>query len=158
MLRKTLLLAALLPTIILSVPDDSMASTRHESLAPSGKSWLCTGPKKKWISGRVHLLGPVKCKIRTLKYCKRLGRYCARRNPQFVIKSVFGRAGKKAWRVAWCEGSYRPWAKNGQYRGTFQMGASEREKYGHGRTLWQQARAARKYYLVAGWGPWQCAP
>lgn len=70
--------------------------------------------------------------------------------------------------VAYCEGgeyswliSKRPWdAGNGQYRGFFQMGSSERQRYGHGPGPWHQARAAWRYFDASGrdWSPWECKP
>lgn len=84
-----------------------------------------------------------------------------------------GTVGKRAWavcrvwrgvncravlNVAWCESTLRPWARNGQYAGIFQMGSSERARFGHGRSTWAQARAARGYFLVSGFAPWECRP
>jgi len=60
--------------------------------------------------------------------------------------------------ISWCEATIRPWAGNGQYQGAFQMGSSERARFGHGRTIWNQARAAHRYWKLSGWGPWQCRP
>lgn len=75
------------------------------------------------------------------------------------------RSGREAVRVAWCEGSLSPEAKNGQYRGTFQMGSGERARWGHGNTVEAQAVAAAAYYEYdrdvmgrGGWGPWSCRP
>jgi len=51
--------------------------------------------------------------------------------------------------------AYNTTAKNGQYRGMFQMGTDERNKYGHGSTAMLQAKAAHKYYLISGWSPWR---
>jgi hypothetical protein len=74
-----------------------------------------------------------------------------------VICQVFLRC-RPALNVAWCESSIRPWATNGQYLGAFQMGAWARSTFGHGRTTWEQARAARRYHRVSGWGGWECRP
>ncbi len=74
-----------------------------------------------------------------------------------IIRVVFGRNGDKAVRVAWCESRFDPNARNGVYRGVFQMGARERARYGHGRTVLAQALAARRYHREAGWAPWSCA-
>jgi len=63
-----------------------------------------------------------------------------------------------ALHVAWCESSLRPYARNGQYRGIMQMGSSERARFGHGPGTWAQARAAYRYFLIAGWRPWECRP
>jgi hypothetical protein len=49
-------------------------------------------------------------------------------------------------------------ARNGQYRGMFQMGSSERARFGHGLDPWSQARAAHAYWEASGWYPWQCLP
>jgi hypothetical protein len=73
-------------------------------------------------------------------------------------------AGDQAARVARCEASARYWnanrpqdAVNGQYRGMFQMGSSERLRFGHGPSVWHQARAAHAYYKLSWWYPWECA-
>ncbi len=74
--------------------------------------------------------------------------------------------GEEAKVVARCEASDYYWwflnrptsARNGQFLGMFQMGSSERARYGHGSDPWSQARAAHRYWLVSGWGPWQCTP
>ncbi len=60
--------------------------------------------------------------------------------------------------VAWCESSLRPWASNGQFKGMFEMGADERERYGHGKDAWTQSRSAHTYWLTSHWRPWQCKP
>lgn len=77
-----------------------------------------------------------------------------------VIRSVFGAHGADAVRVARCESGplLDPRAKNGQYRGTFQMGYAERRRFGHGPGVRQQALAARRYFVLAGWNPWSCRP
>lgn len=81
-------------------------------------------------------------------------------NPEVAICSVFGPYCSQAKVVAWCEGKYRPNAKNGQYLGTFQMGTNERSTYGHGSTVLEQARAAYRYFVASGkdWSPWECQP
>jgi len=78
-----------------------------------------------------------------------------------IICKVFGpKYCSQAIRVADCEtgGTYNIWAKNGQYLGLFQMGSSERAKYGHGNGGWAQARAAERYLIASGqdWSPWSC--
>ena len=81
-------------------------------------------------------------------------------DPEYAICAVFGRYCEQAKRVAWCEGKYDPNAQNGQYLGTFQMGSKERGIYGHGGTVYEQAKAAYAYFVDSGsnWGPWQCKP
>jgi len=67
--------------------------------------------------------------------------------------------GDEAFRVAGCEtgGTYNIYARNGQYLGIFQMGSHERARFGHGWNVWDQAKAAHKYYVLAGgWQPWTC--
>lgn len=76
--------------------------------------------------------------------------------------------GNEAIEVAKCEAaSYwsegRPQeARNGQYRGMFQMGSDERKKWGHGLDPWKQAFAAHRYFIASGsdWSPWdpRCRP
>ena len=83
-----------------------------------------------------------------LAWCGRSNAYCG--------------ASSEAWQVAGCEtgGTFSTWARNGQYRGLFQMGAHERATYGHGRDPWSQAFAAHRYYVLSGrdWSPWTCKP
>jgi hypothetical protein len=74
-----------------------------------------------------------------------------------VICYVFGPACSKALSVARCESGFSVYATNGQYHGIFQMGSGERARFGDGLDAWSQARAAYRYYRLAGWGPWQCA-
>ena len=61
-----------------------------------------------------------------------------------------------AMQIVNCEtgGTYDPRSSNGQYLGIFQMGSNERATFGHGNDVWTQARAAYRYYLKAGFGPW----
>lgn len=80
-------------------------------------------------------------------------------NAAVAICKVFGKTYcAEALRVAWCESKHYPWARNGQYRGIFQMGDWERRTFGHGSGSWAQARAAWKYFVVSGkdWSPWAC--
>lgn len=81
-----------------------------------------------------------------LAWCGRSNSYCA--------------ASSEAWEVARCEtgGTFSVWANNGQYLGLFQMGDYARLRYGHGWNPWAQARAAHRYWLDAGWSPWECKP
>jgi hypothetical protein len=82
--------------------------------------------------------------------------------PQFKRALVihFGSRWKEAAIVSWGEGSWHWDAKNGQYLGTFQMGAREREIYGHSNTLAGQVAAASRYWRASGkdWSPWDCKP
>jgi hypothetical protein len=77
-----------------------------------------------------------------------------------AICSTFGRYCGQALRVAWCESRLDVWARNGQYRGLFQMGARERATYGDGIGAWAQSRAALRYFRATGytWRPWSCKP
>ncbi len=77
--------------------------------------------------------------------------------PEKAICYVFGSRCSEALRVARCESRFSTYAQNGQYLGLFQMGSWERRTYGHGYTPLEQARAAYRYFLVAGWRPWECA-
>jgi hypothetical protein len=76
-----------------------------------------------------------------------------------VICEVFpDRYCGQALRVAWCESRLSVNARNGQYRGLFQMGSWERRRYGHGPDARTQARAALRYFNASGrtWRPWTC--
>lgn len=75
-----------------------------------------------------------------------------------AIRYVFGRYADQALRVSWCESRLQTTASNGQYLGIFQMGSSERAKYGHGSSALAQARAAYRYFVASGrdWSPWSC--
>jgi hypothetical protein len=77
-----------------------------------------------------------------------------------VICKVFGQSCNEALRVSWCESKWYVWAQNGQYLGLFQMGSSERRRYGHGSGAWAQSRAAYRYFVDSGrdWSPWSCKP
>jgi hypothetical protein len=80
--------------------------------------------------------------------------------PRKAICHVFGRYCGEALRVARCESGLRPRAQNGQYRGLFQMGSSERRRFGHGASAFEQATAAHRYFVLSGrdWSPWSCKP
>jgi hypothetical protein len=69
---------------------------------------------------------------------------------------------RQALNVAWCESRGRASARNGQYKGHFQMGKSEWRKYGNGSPFnpVSNSAAAYRYYRAAGksWRPWQCQP
>jgi hypothetical protein len=83
-----------------------------------------------------------------------------RSTPVEAIRHVFGRYWREAMTVARCESGLSVWAQNGQYRGLFQMGSSERALYGHGATPLAQATAAHRYFVASGrdWSPWGCKP
>ena len=82
------------------------------------------------------------------------------RSPEKAICHVFGSYCRQALQVARCESGYRTNAQNGQYRGLFQMGSSERQLFGHGGSALTQARAAYRYFVRSGrdWSPWSCKP
>jgi len=90
---------------------------------------------------------------------KRLMAHLAR-SPEKAICHVFGSHCRDALRVARCESGYATTAENGQYRGLFQMGSSERRLFGHGISALAQARAAYRYFVRSGrdWSPWSCKP
>jgi hypothetical protein len=82
------------------------------------------------------------------------------RSPEKAICHVFRSHCQDALRVARCESGHQVTAQNGQYLGLFQMGSSERRLFGHGPTALEQARAAYRYFVLAGrdWSPWSCKP
>jgi hypothetical protein len=76
-----------------------------------------------------------------------------------VITYVFGPHAAEAKTVALCESGFSTSATNGQYFGVFQMGSHERARYGGSSlNVWDQVRAAYRYYRAAGWRPWECRP
>ena len=79
-------------------------------------------------------------------------------SPARIICSVFGAHCSEAISVATCESHLNIYARNGQYLGLFQFGSFARATYGFGWTALAQARAAYRYFLDAGWSPWQCRP
>jgi hypothetical protein len=82
------------------------------------------------------------------------------RSPEKAICHVFGRYCEQALQVARCESGHQTTAQNGQYRGLFQMGSSERQLFGHGVSALAQAQAAYRYFVRSGrdWSPWSCKP
>ena len=67
----------------------------------------------------------------------------------------------QALNVAWCESKGSAHARNGQYRGHFQIGRSEWKRFGSGDPYdaIDNAAAAFRYYSYAGsWRPWECQP
>jgi Lysozyme like domain len=80
--------------------------------------------------------------------------------PKAAICNVFGQYCRQAVAVAWCESRLTTTAQNGQYLGLFQMGAYERQLFGHGSTARTQAEAAHEYFVSSGrdWSPWSCKP
>ena len=68
---------------------------------------------------------------------------------------------RQALNVAWCESKGAAHARNGQYRGHFQMGRREWQRFGSGDPFnpTDNAAAAYRYYSYAGsWRPWECQP
>lgn len=67
--------------------------------------------------------------------------------------------GRKAYAVARCESKYNRWARNGIYKGLWQLGSLERQRCGQtlGRDPWSQARAAYCWWKLTSWGSWACA-
>ncbi len=83
-----------------------------------------------------------------------------RESPRQAICHVFGQYCRQALAVARCESGLSTTAENGQYRGLFQMGTSERRLFGHGPSAFAQVRAAHRYFVYTGrdWSPWSCKP
>jgi hypothetical protein len=79
-----------------------------------------------------------------------------------LIYQVFGSRGAEAVSVSGCETGhkYNTNASNGQYKGLFQMGDSERATYGDARDALGEILAAHRYFVASGsdWSPWECKP
>lgn len=122
-----------------------------------------TLPSATFASGATEREQLRQCQL--LNYGNDHTRWTVRRACKIMVKWPHNRTDRKVVTVAWCEGTFNPLAKNGQYRGTFQMGTEERRKYGHGSTIEIQTVAAHRYFSYArrigwghGWGPWSCKP
>lgn len=79
-----------------------------------------------------------------------------------VASVAYGVPRSRLEAVALCESTLRPGARNGRYRGLFQMGPLfESTPYGRaGLSVWSPyASALAAAYVVSssGWGPWECA-
>jgi hypothetical protein len=83
-------------------------------------------------------------------------------DPRLAVRYVFQRVAQaaKALSVVRCESNFWLWARNGQYENIFQMGLSERRRFGWhvaGSPALVASWAAFGYWRVSGWGPWACA-
>lgn len=95
----------------------------------------------------------------TVAYCKRHAVDKAKR--ACIIRVVFAPIGmaSKALRVAECESGLDPRARNGQFRGMFQVSAAwRRDVRGFGALPEQQAWHARRVvtHPHGGWSHWEC--
>lgn len=90
------------------------------------------------------------------------GRAEGSRPVPLVICDVFGeRYCADALEVAWCESRFNTDARNGQYRGLFQVsGHWRRTVVGWGPSASDQARHALRVFKKTGWdwGEWTCQP
>lgn len=115
-------------------------------------------------SNLTYALGQQKAKARALALrLRRSARRLAVAEPettQHVICRIFGSYCGEALRVSQCESGLSTDAQNGQYRGLFQMGTTERRIFGHGASVEEQAKAAHRYFIASGrdWSPWSCKP
>ncbi len=80
-----------------------------------------------------------------------------------VVCIVFGpKHCSAAVQVARCESGFNTAARNGQYRGLFQVSAAWRRRFSRlwGSGAWAQARHARAVFVSGGysWHPWECRP
>lgn len=98
----------------------------------------------------------------TYAFCGHQFKPCRYGNEAIVVAGL-----ESSGCAPWDCGSHDLWAQgrcsvadNGQYEGCFQMGSSERRKYGNGAGVWDQARAAFRYFVASGrdWSPWSCKP
>lgn len=79
---------------------------------------------------------------------------------QQMIRRTWAGTGQeeRAVRIARCESGFNPSARNGQYKGIFQMGSREFATYGKGDPFnaIDNIEAAFRYWQRSGWGPWEC--
>ncbi len=123
------------------------------SPAPASSYWVAEWRRRYRLEHRANLANRVT--VRRLRSLLNV-----RLSPSEAVCAVFGRYCSQALSVAWCESRMYVGATNGQYRGLFQMGESERRTYGHGPTAVEQAQAAYRYFVASGsdWSPWSCQP
>lgn len=88
----------------------------------------------------------------TYAFCGHTFKPCAQGNG--AVNVAIGESSSWWWKARCAE------ARNGQFLGCFQMGLNERRKYGNGAGVWNQARAAYRYFVDSGrdWSPWTCKP
>lgn len=83
-----------------------------------------------------------------------------------VIRWAFAERGatptqqQEAVDVAWCESRHVPTARNGQYRGLFQMGNYHNHRPGMQNPygVLENSIAAADLWAEQGWRPWACRP
>lgn len=78
-----------------------------------------------------------------------------------AIRQTFGPYADEAIRVATCESELKPWARNGQYLGLFQVSEHWRRTVpGFGSSALAQARHAYRVFRLTGstWAHWTCKP
>lgn len=80
-------------------------------------------------------------------FCGHPRAFCYRGNQGFIVA---GCETGQTWDIRAGVGKHNYW-------GLFQMGYTERHTYGFAFSPWSQATAARKYFNISGWKPWDCA-
>lgn len=77
-----------------------------------------------------------------------------------ALRRHFGGLWREAMIVSYGESTWHHWARNGQYRGLFQMGATERRKTGWTSDVNGQVRASALWNRMNGgrWSKWDCKP
>jgi hypothetical protein len=145
------------------------ASRRHRGTVRffERRPWLLRSEKRSaWARASLHRaerrVERTTQRIATIRrtLATREARRLAKLPPKAAICSVFRRYCGQALAVAWCESRFDPTARNGEYRGLFQMGHMERRLFGHGSSAHAQSRAAHRYFVRSGrdWSPWGCKP
>ena len=130
---------------------------KHRTLLSSGEQRSSAKTRLAYARKRVRELERTVSRLRA-KIRARDERRLAALPPRQAICTTFGSYCEEAVAVAWCESRHSTTAQNGQYLGLFQMGSHERRLFGHGPTAYDQALAARRYFVRSGrdWSPWAC--
>ncbi len=137
--------------------DPEFADEARRQLALHRRSRFTTKKRKAAVARQLKRVAAEEKKRDTARHLASL----RSASPRTAICEVFGdRHCKDAIAVAHCESRLRTTAQNGQYLGMFQMGSSERRRYGHGSSPYDQAKAAHTYFVASGrdWSPWTCKP
>ena len=145
--------AAVLAAGMFAIPGTGIAATPRETAL----AHQLTRERQAWADER-----------RGLRQRIRAARRAALHNPSVsealtLAAVAYGVPRSELSRVAWCESTHRPSARNGPYRGLFQEGPMfEAGPYGRaGLSVWSPyASAMTAAYTVSreGWRQWECKP
>jgi len=148
-------------------PSRSWSRSESDPCSTFERCNYLAGRRLKIIGKRERRIVALLVRIHKLRASQKPSRYrhggtaATSGSPARIICSVFGAHCSEAISVATCESHLNPRAIGGAgnaYYGLFQFGPFARAHYGFAWDALTQARAAYRYFLDAGWSPWQCQP